>query len=240
MPPWLCSQSKELFHSSRTAYQRALPTVSPAGLMVLAILSTLIFVPHSHHRDKWFDRCTGTAWGILMDTIFIRGFVSSRCKHTLCTRWFPCRPSAQIRPNTRSWWFTSESYPSSSANWIRLRLRCRLRHVNSLTGPESLLSSLQMTFLRFWTILFITTSHAGEWGWFRRIHAGARRQPEHVIESCVEWKGWRVGKLNLISRYKCAASVLTVAAIRPLLREQEGSKKTTAVPIRGPHSRLAN
>lgn len=117
MPPWLCSQSKEHFHFSRTAYQRAHPTLSPAGLMVLAILSTLIFVLHSHHRDKWFDRCTGTAWGILMDTVFIRGFVSSRCKHTLCTSWFP---SVQIRPNTRSWWFTSESNPSSSANWTLL------------------------------------------------------------------------------------------------------------------------
>lgn len=118
MPLWLCSQSKEHFQSPRAAYQRALPTVSPAGLMALAILSTLIFVLHSHQRDKWFDRCTGTARGILMDTVFIHGFVSSRCKHTLCTHCFACRPSAQIRPNTRSWWFTSESYPSSSADRI--------------------------------------------------------------------------------------------------------------------------
>lgn len=163
MPPWLCSQSKEHFHSPRAAYQRALPTVSPAGLMVLAILSTLIFVLHSHHRDKWFDRCTGTAWGILMDTVFIRGFVSSRCKHTLCAYWFPCRPSAQIRPNTRSWWFTSESYPSSSANWIRLRLRWQ---------PCQLVNRPGIAFVKFandFSVLLDNSFHRNESRWRVRL-----------------------------------------------------------------------
>lgn len=188
MPPWLCSQSKEHFHSPRTEYQAALPTVSPAGLMVLAILSTLIFVLHSHQRDKWFDWCTGTAWGILMDAVFIHGFVSSRRKHTLCTHWFPWRPSALIRPNIGSWWFTLESHPSSSANWLRLRLQCRLRRVNSSTSPESHLSSLQRTSLRSWTILFISTSHTGEWGWFRRIHTGADDNPSTCRGERMRWE----------------------------------------------------
>lgn len=106
-----------------------------------------------------------------------------------------------------------------------------------MTGPESLLSSLRMTCLPVWTILFITL--AGEVG-LEAFKTGARRQLEHVLASCVKGNGRGVGKLNLISQYKCAASALTVAGSRPLPREQERSKKTAAAPFRGPHSCLAN
>lgn len=103
-----------------------------------------------------------------------------------------------------------------------------------MTGPESLLSSLRMT------CLLDSFHHTGGGGWIGSIQTGARRQLEHVLASCVKGNGRGVGKLNLISQYKCAASALTVAGSRPLPSEQERSKKTAAPPFRGPHSRLAN
>lgn len=154
-------QLKEHFYSSRTTYQIAHPTLSPLRLNGVGY-STLIFIPHSHQRDKWFDCCTGRARGILMDAVLIRGFVNSQRKHTLCTRCFPRQPSAEITPDRRSWQFTSESYPSILCRLDTQRLRRHLAQVDSLTGPKLLLSSLRLLVCLFGRFLFITINQNRE------------------------------------------------------------------------------
>lgn len=164
--------------------------------MVLAILSTLIFVPHSHQRDKWFDCCTGRARGILMDAVLIRGFVNSRRKHTLCTRRFP--PPAQRWNHSRQkvvivylWvlslrslptWYTAFEAPSRSS-WL-------------VDRPEITFVKFAAACLLVWMVSFhhnkseSRTKTPREWG--ERIYTGARGQPEYVLTTCVCvcWRGW--------------------------------------------------
>lgn len=118
-----------------------------------------------------------------MDTVFIRGFVSSRCKHTLCTHRFPCRPSDQVQG--------PDGLPGSL---ILHPLPTGFTPASEVTSQPSRLGDRPgITSVKFVNDLFACLDdsfhHTGGGGWIGSIQTGARRQLEHVLASCVKGNG---------------------------------------------------
>lgn len=134
-----------------------------------------------------------------MDTVFIRGFVSSRCKQALCTRRFPL--------------LAEHSNPAKyEVLMVYLRVLsfifCRLDPPASKAASEQsrLVDRPGITFVELceclvlpaWNVLFITARHAGGRRCFRRRScAGDRRQSERALASRAEGKeGVEGGKIK--------------------------------------------